>query len=86
MYQQIDIAPTVSVLLGLPIPSSSIGSLIPEMLTGLTLDEQLYVLHYNSKRLMEHMWTNTKRKKVVAKGQCDFLSSTKKYIQIINFS
>lgn len=61
VYRQIDIAPTVSVLLGLPIPSSSIGALIPEMLTGLTADEQLYMLHYNAKRLLGHILASSRR-------------------------
>lgn len=51
IYQQIDIAPTLSVLLGLPIPSSSIGTLIPELLEGLSHDEQLVALYYNTHRL-----------------------------------
>lgn len=52
VYEQIDIAPTLSVLLGTPIPASSIGSLIPELLAQLPVDEQLYALHYNARRLV----------------------------------
>lgn len=55
IYEQIDIAPTFAVLLGLPIPASSIGSLIPEMLAVLDDDEQLFALHYNGLRLMENL-------------------------------
>lgn len=43
----------MSVLLGLPIPASSIGSLIPELMAELTEDEQLYALHYNGRRLVD---------------------------------
>lgn len=53
IYQQIDIAPTVSVLLGLPIPESSIGSLIIDMLSELSYEDQLYALNYNSGRLLK---------------------------------
>ncbi|KAG4074593.1 hypothetical protein HA402_004464 [Bradysia odoriphaga] len=53
IYEQIDIAPTVSVLLGLPIPDSSIGSLITDMLVDLSYEDQLYALNYNSERLLK---------------------------------
>lgn len=53
IYQQIDITPTVAVLLGLPIPDSSIGSLIMDMLGDLSYEEQLYALKYNSDRLVK---------------------------------
>lgn len=55
IYEQIDIAPTLSVLMGLPIPTSSIGSLIPELMSELSEDEQLYALHYNGRRLVKAM-------------------------------
>lgn len=55
VYEQIDIVPTMSVLMGLPIPASSIGSLIPEMLGELSEDEQLYALQYNGRRLVQAM-------------------------------
>lgn len=55
VHQQIDIAPTLSVLLGLPIPSSSIGTLIPELLEGLSHEEQLVALYYNTNRLYKKL-------------------------------
>lgn len=55
IYEQIDISPTLSVLMGLPIPASSIGSLIPELMGELSEDEQLYALHYNGQRLYKAM-------------------------------
>lgn len=54
-YKQIDIAPTLSVLSALPIPASSIGALIPELLADLSMEHQLYAFHYNAKRLMEKL-------------------------------
>lgn len=54
-YNQIDIAPTVSVLSGLPIPASSIGTLIPELLADLSMEHQLYAFHYNTQRLMDKL-------------------------------
>lgn len=51
-FEQIDIAATLSVLLGLPIPSNSIGTLIGPLLGPLTMEQQLYALHYNGQRLV----------------------------------
>lgn len=48
-------APTLSVLLGHPIPASSIGSLIPGLLTPLTNSQRLYVLYYNTQRLIDKL-------------------------------
>lgn len=59
-YQQIDIAATVSVLYGLPIPASSIGVLISELLTDLSMEHQLYAYYYNGNRL--------KHKLILAEG------------------
>lgn len=53
VYEQSDIATTLSVLLGLPIPASSIGSVIPELIQNLTNIDQLSLLHYSSKRLLQ---------------------------------
>ncbi|XP_059613175.1 GPI ethanolamine phosphate transferase 2 [Phlebotomus argentipes] len=55
LYNQIDFAATLSVLLGLPIPASSIGNLIPEMLADLTEEEQLLALVYNGERLLQKL-------------------------------
>lgn len=52
IYNQIDLATTISVLLGLPIPSSSIGTVIPELLGDLTPQQQLFAFHYNGERLL----------------------------------
>lgn len=54
-YKQIDIAATLAVLSALPIPASSIGSLIPEPLADLTMEHQLFAFHYNAKRLMDKL-------------------------------
>ncbi|KAB0804642.1 hypothetical protein PPYR_01612 [Photinus pyralis] len=46
--KQIDIPATLSVLLGLELPSSSIGRPVLNMLVGLSQDRQLYILNYVS--------------------------------------
>lgn len=54
-YKQIDVTPTIAVLMALPIPASSIGTLIPELLVDLSMEHQLYAFHYNTKRLMDKL-------------------------------
>jgi hypothetical protein len=48
---QIDIAPTLSMLLGLPIPTTSTGKMIPELLHSIPVSQQLYALYYNCKQV-----------------------------------
>lgn len=54
-YNQIDLPVTLSVLLGLPIPASSIGVIIPSLLTGLSMEQKLFVYYYNTERLSQHL-------------------------------
>lgn len=53
VYEQSDITTTLSVLLGLPIPSSSIGSIIPELIRNFTEADQLSLFYYTSHRLLK---------------------------------
>ncbi|GAB0089939.1 GPI ethanolamine phosphate transferase 2 [Sergentomyia squamirostris] len=55
LYNQIDFAATLSVLLGLAIPSSSIGNLIPELLVDLSAEELLLAQLYNGERLLNKL-------------------------------
>ncbi|CAG5127325.1 unnamed protein product [Candidula unifasciata] len=45
---QADLCPTLSVLLGLPIPKNNLGKVIPEALIGYSLPEKVSVLHQNA--------------------------------------
>lgn len=54
-FKQIDISPTLSVLLGLPIPASSIGIIIPNFLANLTMEQKLFAYFYNGKRLLNKL-------------------------------
>lgn len=54
-YNQIDIPGTLSILFGLPIPTSSIGLLIPNLLTGLSMEQKLYAYYYNGERLLQKL-------------------------------
>lgn len=51
---QIDIAPTLSVLMGIPIPQDNLGTMSSEMLQLLPTSNRLFVLYYNAKQLFEH--------------------------------
>ncbi|KAH8373021.1 hypothetical protein KR009_010522 [Drosophila setifemur] len=51
-YNQIDLAPTLSILLSVEIPTPSIGCLIPEMLQSLSLEHQMYAYFYNAYHLL----------------------------------
>uniref|UniRef100_A0A1I8P023 GPI ethanolamine phosphate transferase 2 C-terminal domain-containing protein n=1 Tax=Stomoxys calcitrans TaxID=35570 RepID=A0A1I8P023_STOCA len=52
-YNQIDITPTLAILLGIDIPFSSIGCLISEFLMDYSREEQLYSYYYNALHLVE---------------------------------
>jgi ethanolamine phosphate transferase 2 subunit G len=52
-YKQIDFAGTFSILNGLPIPSASIGSIIPEMFFNMTPIQKLDKLKMVNERLMK---------------------------------
>lgn len=48
---QIDIVPTLSVLMGLPIPKSNLGNVIVEMLDRSEFSQKLFALFYNAQQL-----------------------------------
>lgn len=52
VYNQIDLATTFSVLMGLPIPHSAIGVIIPSLIGGLSPEQQLFAFNYNGERLL----------------------------------
>ncbi|EDW02589.1 GPI ethanolamine phosphate transferase 2 [Drosophila grimshawi] len=51
-YNQIDLTPTLALLLSIEIPTMSIGCLIPEMLQTLSLEHQMYAFFYNAHHLL----------------------------------
>nr|XP_034180311.1 GPI ethanolamine phosphate transferase 2 [Osmia lignaria] len=51
---QIDIASTLSVILGMPIPFSNIGTVFVDTLYNLPTSKKLYLLYYNSKQVFHH--------------------------------
>lgn len=51
---QIDLASTLSVLLGVPIPSSNLGTVSLEILNDLPVQKKLFVLYYNSQQLLNN--------------------------------
>lgn len=54
-YNQIDIPATLSVLFGLPIPASSIGNIIPNLLIDLSMEQKLFAYYYNGERLLNKL-------------------------------
>lgn len=52
VMDQYDLAPTLAVLTGLPIPAASYGNLNSAFLYTLTDEQLLYALHYNTARLV----------------------------------
>jgi len=55
---QIDLVPTLSVLLGLPIPATNLGKMIPVLLYNLPVSQQLYALYYNCKQVATQFENN----------------------------
>ncbi|XP_076235195.1 phosphatidylinositol glycan anchor biosynthesis class G isoform X2 [Calliopsis andreniformis] len=52
--EQIDIAATLSIILGVPIPFSNLGTVFLDTLYELPISKKLYVLHYNAKQVFNH--------------------------------
>ncbi|KAF9915226.1 major facilitator super transporter protein [Lobosporangium transversale] len=58
---QVDLVPTLSLLLGLPIPKNSVGKLIPELFSGLSEAEKLRALQINAYQMagvLRAMWSD----------------------------
>nr|CAB3264862.1 GPI ethanolamine phosphate transferase 2-like [Phallusia mammillata] len=53
--EQIDLAPTLSLLFGIPIPQGSMGKVIPNMLTAMNQSSTLHALQYNCHQLLNHL-------------------------------
>ncbi|CAO2047272.1 unnamed protein product [Urochloa humidicola] len=49
---QVDLAPTLALLFGVPIPKNNIGVLLPELFTSLTDDQKLRTLELNSWQIL----------------------------------
>lgn len=54
-YNQIDLPSTLSVLYGLPIPASSVGAIIPDLLNDLSMEQKLFAYFYNGERLLHKL-------------------------------
>lgn len=52
--EQLDIAATLSVALGLPIPSTNLGSVFLDSIYDLADSKRLFLLYYNTKQLFNH--------------------------------
>lgn len=73
-YNQIDLTPTLSVLFGLPIPASSIGVIIPNLLTELSMEQKLFAYFYNGKRLMQKLLQLNNIQSIETEGTIEIFS------------
>jgi len=53
--QQIDIAPSISLALGIPIPLNSMGKTIPFFIKDMNNEEKLLAFQYNTYQLLQHL-------------------------------
>ncbi|KOC61014.1 GPI ethanolamine phosphate transferase 2 [Habropoda laboriosa] len=51
---QVDIASTLSVILGIPIPFSNIGTVFVDSIYDLPIAKRLFILYYNAKQVLTH--------------------------------
>lgn len=75
--EQLDIAATLSVALGLPIPSTNLGSVFLDNIYDLADSKRLYLLYYNTKQLFNHF-----RKLVTSESQSKHLHLSYGYIYV----
>ena len=52
---QIDLAPTLSVLMGLPIPNNNLGQVLIGALEGLSIEEKLNIMYINMQQIVKLM-------------------------------
>lgn len=55
---QIDLPPTLSVLMGIPIPNNNLGSLLPGILAAFRPEERLYALYINARTVAKQYEQN----------------------------
>lgn len=51
--EQLDVAATLSAALGLPIPSTNLGTVFLDSIYDLADSKRLFLLHYNSKQVVD---------------------------------
>lgn len=52
--EQIDITSTLSIILGVPIPFSNLGTVFLDTLYELPISKKLFVLYYNANQVFKH--------------------------------
>lgn len=55
---QTDLVPSISVMMGLPIPSGNTGKLINKTLQNLNMNEILFAYYYNSQQMYKNYISN----------------------------
>jgi len=51
---QTDLVPSMSIIMGLPIPSGNTGKLLNKMLLNLNINEILFAYYYNAQQLFNN--------------------------------
>lgn len=51
---QTDFVPSISVIMGLPIPSGNTGKLVHKILQNLNINEILFAYHYNTQQMYKN--------------------------------
>ncbi|XP_011699289.1 PREDICTED: GPI ethanolamine phosphate transferase 2 isoform X2 [Wasmannia auropunctata] len=67
--EQLDIAATLSAVLGLPIPSTNLGSVFLDSVHDIPDDRRLFLLHYNSRQVLDRF-----RKLVHDESQIEYMN------------
>jgi hypothetical protein len=66
-------------LLGLPIPTTNIGKIIPALLHNVPVSQQLYALHYNCKQVATQFESNIANS--AAQGKWKFFNKYQHFSQ-----
>ncbi|CAL1536141.1 unnamed protein product, partial [Lymnaea stagnalis] len=53
VISQVDLCPTISVLMGLPIPKNNIGKVVTETLFGFSISQKVSIMHRNAKQAIQ---------------------------------
>lgn len=73
-YNQIDMTPTMAVLLGVDIPFTSVGCLISDFMDDFSKEEQLYYYYYNALHLIEKFRRKYSLSQIKAQGNISHYS------------
>lgn len=68
---QTDFVPSISVIMGLPIPSGNTGKLVHKILQNLNINEILFAYHYNTQQMYKNYIS---KKGLMTKGILNYIT------------